>query len=109
MDNTNLVSNRWATPVVNLTNIAVALPKILSHIVVGGLLYASLVEESFSSKGDNLLNLKCAANVAWVGVELNRKWLDKNLRKLPLGRKNIEGTLQPSIDMLKRLPLSSKA
>ncbi|KAF7145495.1 hypothetical protein RHSIM_Rhsim04G0033400 [Rhododendron simsii] len=71
----------WMLPVVTLTSIAVALPGIENHTVnrlmssvSEGLLYTSLVEESFSYKGDDLLiNLKCAANVVWAGVELNCK------------------------------------
>ncbi|XP_058211562.1 uncharacterized protein LOC131323734 [Rhododendron vialii] len=108
-DKTNQVPKSWTMSVVNLTSIAIALPNIESYTVdrlissvSEGLLYAGLVEESFSSKGDNRRNLKCVADLVWAGVELNRKWLDKDLRKLPLAGKTIEGTLQALIDITEK-------
>ncbi|KAF7145352.1 hypothetical protein RHSIM_Rhsim04G0107700 [Rhododendron simsii] len=93
-------------PVVTLTSIAVALPSIENHTVdqllssvSEGLLYTSLVEESFSYKGDDLLNLKFAANVVWAGVELNRKWWNKDLRKCLLKGRTMDGTLQTLVDI----------
>ncbi|KAF7146202.1 hypothetical protein RHSIM_Rhsim04G0107300 [Rhododendron simsii] len=103
----NQVQYCWMLPVVTLTSIAVALPGIENHTVnrlicsmIEGLSYTSHVEESFSYKGDHdLLNLKCAANVVWAGVELNRKWLDKDLRKCLLKGRTMEGTLQTFVDI----------
>ncbi|KAF7145749.1 hypothetical protein RHSIM_Rhsim04G0106900 [Rhododendron simsii] len=105
----NQVQYCWTLPVVTLTSIAIALPGIENHMVkrlMGsvseGLRYASLVEESFSYKGDDLLNLKCAADVVWAGVELNGKWLDKNLRKHLLKGRTMEGTRQTLADIAEK-------
>ncbi|KAH7837481.1 hypothetical protein Vadar_014383 [Vaccinium darrowii] len=103
------VSNCWTLPVVTLTAIAVALPNIENHRVDGlissvseGLSYANLVEESFSSKGDDVLNMKRAADFAWRSIELYRQWPDKDLRKLPLKGISGEETLQTLLDMAEK-------
>ncbi|KAH7836919.1 hypothetical protein Vadar_007375 [Vaccinium darrowii] len=103
------VSNCWTRPVVTLTTIAIALPNIENHRVDGlissvseGLSYANLVEESFSSKGDDVLNMKRAAHVAWRSIELYRKWLEKDLRKLPLKGISVEETLQTLLDVAEK-------
>ncbi|KAH7844307.1 hypothetical protein Vadar_026644 [Vaccinium darrowii] len=108
-DSTSHVPNCWTMPVVNLTSIAIALPYIESHLVdhlicsvSEGLLYAAVVEECFSSKGDNMINLKCAADVVWAGIEHDGKWLNWDLRKLPLEGKTIEGTLQTLVDIAEK-------
>ncbi|KAF7146408.1 hypothetical protein RHSIM_Rhsim04G0107100 [Rhododendron simsii] len=97
----------WMLPVVTLTSIAVALPGFENHTVdqlmssvSEGLLYTSLVEESFSYEGDHdLLNLTFAANVIWAGVELNCKWLDKDLRKCLLKGRPMEVNLQTLVNI----------
>ncbi|KAF7137301.1 hypothetical protein RHSIM_Rhsim07G0176400 [Rhododendron simsii] len=103
------VLNSWTMPVVTLTSIAVALPNVESQAVdrlissvSEGLVYTGLVEESFSSKAENMLNLKCAADVVWAEVELYRKWLGKDLRKLSLEGKTIEGILQTLVDIAEK-------
>ncbi|KAH7836942.1 hypothetical protein Vadar_007676 [Vaccinium darrowii] len=103
------VSNCWTLPVVTLTTIAVALPTIENHradrlisSVSEGLSYADLVEKSFSSKGDDVLKMKGAADVAWASIELYRKWLDKDLRKLPLKGISVEETLQTLLVMAEK-------
>ncbi|KAH7842340.1 hypothetical protein Vadar_004117 [Vaccinium darrowii] len=108
-DSTSHVPNCWTMPVVNLTSIAIALPNIESHSVdhlicsvSEGLLHASLVDECFSSKGDNMINLKCVADVVWEGIELNLMWLDRDLQKLRLEGKTIEGTLQTLVDIAEK-------
>ncbi|KAG5541239.1 hypothetical protein RHGRI_021170 [Rhododendron griersonianum] len=100
------VLNSWTMPVVTLTSIAIALPNVESQAVdrlissvSEGLVYAGLVEESFSSKAENMLNLKSAADVVWEEVELNRMWLGKDLRKLSLEGKTIKETLQTLVDI----------
>lgn len=40
------------------------------------------------------MNISDAADVVWVGVELNCKWLDKNLQKLAFEAKTSTETLQ---------------
>ncbi|KAI8547811.1 hypothetical protein RHMOL_Rhmol07G0224700 [Rhododendron molle] len=100
------VLNSWTMPVVTLTSIVVALPNVESQAVdrlissvCEGLVYAGLGEESFSSKAENMLNLKCAADVVWAEVELYRKWLGEDLRKLSLEGKTIEETIQTLVDI----------
>lgn len=96
-------------PVENLTSITIALPNIESHSVdhlicsvSQGLLYAALVVECFSSKGDNMINLKCAADVVLAGIEHDGKCLNRDLQKLPLEGKTIEGTLQTLVDIAEK-------
>ncbi|KAI8531061.1 hypothetical protein RHMOL_Rhmol11G0108200 [Rhododendron molle] len=95
------VQNCWTLPVVNLTGIAFALPNIENHRVARlissvseGLSYANLVEESLSTKGDDFLSIKHAADVVWKGIELYDKWLDNDFRKLALEGKTTYEFLQ---------------
>ncbi|CAK9173208.1 unnamed protein product [Ilex paraguariensis] len=101
--------NCWTLPVVTLTSIAIALPNIgnqmvgqLLRSVSEGLLYASLVEKSLCSRGD-LLNIKNSADFVWVDVELYRKWMDKDLRKIALDAKNSGDTLQSLADIAQKI------
>ncbi|CAK9181942.1 unnamed protein product [Ilex paraguariensis] len=89
----------WTLPVVTLTSIAIALPNIKEHMVEWllssvskGLLYANLVEEALGSNAD-LLTIKHAADVVWVGVELKRKWFDEDLQKMSINGKSSKETL----------------
>ncbi|KAL3631472.1 hypothetical protein CASFOL_024456 [Castilleja foliolosa] len=77
----------WSLPVVTLTSIAVSLPNItirkaeeLLIAVSQGLYFAKLIEKILDSKGE-LASIRKAADVVWVGVELNKKWLDKDLHE----------------------------
>ncbi|KAH7844117.1 hypothetical protein Vadar_024539 [Vaccinium darrowii] len=102
--------NCWTLPVVTLTSIAIALPNIENHMVdkllscvSEGLLYASLVEESFSSKGGDLMKVvKQAADVLWVGVELYRKWMNEDLPAMALKGKTSKETLQSLVDIAEK-------
>ncbi|KAK0590416.1 hypothetical protein LWI29_026761 [Acer saccharum] len=82
--------NSWALPIVTLTSIAVALPSIKSCLIkqlIRGvhesLSYVKLIEGTQDVKGD-MLNIRKAADIVWVGVDLYHKWLDIDLRKLSL-------------------------
>ncbi|GFP87483.1 hypothetical protein PHJA_000892000 [Phtheirospermum japonicum] len=79
--------NCWSLPVVTLTSIAMSLPNItdqkseqLLSAVGEGLYFAKLIEKTVDTNGD-LTSIRDAADVVWVGVELYRKWLDKDLQK----------------------------
>ncbi|KAH7843249.1 hypothetical protein Vadar_014331 [Vaccinium darrowii] len=107
-DSTIQVLDCWILPVVTLTSIAVALPTIENHkvdqlisSVSEGLSYANLVE-SISSKGENSLNIKHAADVVWVGIELYRKWLDTDFRKLSVKGKTTQEILQTLVDIAEK-------
>lgn len=82
--------NCWALPVVTLTSIAVALPNVdrdlvkqLINSVHEALKYINFTEENLDAKKD-LTNIRKAAEVLWVGVDLHYKWMDVDLRKLSL-------------------------
>ncbi|XP_059460530.1 uncharacterized protein LOC132189762 [Corylus avellana] len=98
--------NCWVLPVVTLTSIAVALPNISPGLIKSlicsvneGLMYARLID-NLEAKGD-LTNIRSAADVVWLGVELYHKWLDVDLRKLSLQEKTMKETLQKLADAAK--------
>ncbi|KAL8467180.1 hypothetical protein ACS0TY_036046 [Phlomoides rotata] len=79
--------NCWTLPVVTLTSIAIALPNIPKHrvkkllrSVSEGLPLAKLVEKTLSENAQ-LINIRKAADICWMGVELYTKWLDINLSR----------------------------
>ncbi|XP_019173198.1 PREDICTED: uncharacterized protein LOC109168601 [Ipomoea nil] len=79
--------NCWTLPVVTLASIIIALPNIASqHVdwlvssVDEGLRYASLIDVLDDKCGSK--NIKNAADVVWVGVELHKKWFDIDLGRL---------------------------
>ncbi|XP_059449259.1 uncharacterized protein LOC132180450 [Corylus avellana] len=99
--------NCWALPVVTLASIAVALPNISPRFIRGlicsvneGLMYVRLIENNLQNKGD-LTNIRKAADVVWLGVELYHKWLDVDLHKLSLQGKSLKETLQKLADNAK--------
>ncbi|CDP09944.1 unnamed protein product [Coffea canephora] len=82
--------NCWALPVVTLTSIAVALPKVdrdlvkqLINSVHEALKYINFIEDNLDAKKD-LINVRKAAEVLWVGVDLHYKWMDVDLHQLSL-------------------------
>ncbi|KZV52154.1 hypothetical protein F511_07109 [Dorcoceras hygrometricum] len=90
----------WSLPLVSLTSIAIALPNIPKHEVSTllrsvdeGLFYVKLIEKSLDKK-EKLTNLRNAADVIWVGVELYRKWEDKDLHETSSRGENFKETLQ---------------
>ncbi|GLT78394.1 hypothetical protein SLA2020_499310 [Shorea laevis] len=87
---TELPPNCWALPVVTLASIAVALPsidgyliKMLIYGVNEGLTYVRHIENTLNCEKD-LTNIRWAADVVWLGVELYQRWLDVDLHKLSL-------------------------
>ncbi|KAI3454476.1 hypothetical protein Pfo_011139 [Paulownia fortunei] len=90
----------WSLTVVTLTSIALALPNVEKHksnrllnSVTEGLCFVKLIDKNLDRKG-GLANVRTAANVVWVGVELYHKWQDKDLHETSLKGKNAEEILQ---------------
>ncbi|KAL8041970.1 hypothetical protein ABFX02_09G019300 [Erythranthe guttata] len=90
----------WSLPVVTLTSIALALPNIekqkselLLSSVTEGLYFVKLVDKTLDKKS-RLANVRTAADVVWVGVELYHKWQDKDLHETSLKGKNADEILQ---------------
>ncbi|GAV83436.1 hypothetical protein CFOL_v3_26883 [Cephalotus follicularis] len=99
--------NCWALPVVTLTSIALALPNVnksvlkqLKHSVTEGLMYVKLIEKTLDERGD-LKNIRTAADVIWLGVDLYHNWLDVDLRKLSLQGKDPKEILKELSDSAK--------
>ncbi|KAJ7944751.1 putative Plant/MNJ7-17 protein [Quillaja saponaria] len=100
--------NCWALPVVTMASIAVALPNINSCLTEElictlneALPYVKFIENDLDREG-NLINIRMAADVVWLGVDLYRKWLDVDLHQLSLQEKNPKETLQTLADAAKR-------
>ncbi|KAG8378836.1 hypothetical protein BUALT_Bualt07G0026200 [Buddleja alternifolia] len=98
----------WSLPLVTLTSIAIALPnvpkhnvKLLLQSVDEGLFYVKLIEKSLDKKG-KLVNSRNAADVIWVGVELYRRWQDKDLHETSLKGRNSKVTLKELSDKAER-------
>ncbi|XP_022738839.1 uncharacterized protein LOC111291400 [Durio zibethinus] len=103
--------NCWALPVVTLTSIAIALPNInscsIKHLMAGvneGLMYVRHVEDMQG----NLINVRNAAEVVWLGVELYHRWLDVDLRKLSLQGKSPKEILEVLSDSAKNIFMEFK-
>ncbi|TXG51134.1 hypothetical protein EZV62_023658 [Acer yangbiense] len=106
--------NSWALPIVTLTSIAVALPSIKSCLIkqlIRGvhesLSYVKLIEGTQDVKGD-MLNIRKAADIVWVGVDLYHKWLDIDLRKLSLQANSPKEILEALAEAAKSLFLQHK-
>jgi hypothetical protein len=65
-----------------------------------GLMYVRLIEDSLDANGE-LLNIRKAASVAWVGVDLFHKWLDVDLRKLSFQAESTKEILEKLSDAAK--------
>lgn len=96
--------NCWALPVVTLAGIAVALPGIdnllikqLIRSINEGLVYVRIVETSLDSVAESD-NIRKAAEISWLGVELYHRWLDVDLHKMALDAKSPEKVLEELSD-----------
>ncbi|XP_044486259.1 uncharacterized protein LOC123211535 [Mangifera indica] len=99
--------NCWALAVVTLASIAVTLPNIDSRLVKQllwgvheGLGYVKTIEESLDEKGD-LINIRKAAEVVWLEVDLYHKWLCVDLTKLSLQANSPRDVLEALTDAAK--------
>ncbi|KAK6148363.1 hypothetical protein DH2020_019275 [Rehmannia glutinosa] len=101
--------NCWTLPMVTLTSIAIVLPNIItdrkSNQLLGavseGLYFAKLIEKYLDRNGD-LTNISNAADVVWVGVELYKKWQDKDLQKADIKGRTHKETLQKLSDIAEK-------
>ncbi|KAK6148367.1 hypothetical protein DH2020_019279 [Rehmannia glutinosa] len=89
----------WSLTVVTLTSIALALPNVEKHksnrllnSVTEGLCFVKLIDKTVDRKG-SFVNIRTAADVVWVGVELYHKWQDKDLHETSLKGKNADEIL----------------
>ncbi|CAN4127612.1 unnamed protein product [Withania somnifera] len=92
--------NCWALPVVTLTSIAIALPNIDFHsikeqirCVHEGLMYIKVVEDNLDARKE-LTNIRKAADLVWLEVDLGYKWLDVDLRKIATQGQNPKDVLE---------------
>ncbi|KAH6770641.1 hypothetical protein C2S52_015444 [Perilla frutescens var. hirtella] len=104
----------WSLSVVTLTCIALAIPNVdkdksecLLHSVTEGLRYMKLIDKLLDKKGQ-LAKVRAAADAVYVGVELKRKWLDKNLDDIASQGENVEEILQYLIQDSERRVLKLK-
>ncbi|KAJ4882313.1 Uncharacterized protein Rs2_32406 [Raphanus sativus] len=100
--------NCWALPLVTMTTIALALPDV-KPCSVQKLLNA--VNEALDSvnkfecvldTGGQLGNLRNAAEVVWLGVDLYHKWFDVDLRKLSKQQRSPEETIRELAEAAKK-------
>ncbi|XWS49749.1 hypothetical protein CRYUN_Cryun12cG0029600 [Craigia yunnanensis] len=70
-----------------------------------GLMYVRHIEDDLDG---NLINIKNAAEVVWVGVELYHRWLDVDLRKLSLQGKSPKEILEVLSDSAKNVFMEFK-
>ncbi|KAJ8638617.1 hypothetical protein MRB53_012884 [Persea americana] len=80
--------NCWALPIVTLTSIAMAIApsyflkdvKLLQCGVHESLKYVRLIEKNLDDR--RLINMRKAADIVWLGIDTNGRWLGKDLKKL---------------------------
>ncbi|KAL7098484.1 hypothetical protein ACP275_09G020400 [Erythranthe tilingii] len=94
----------WSLPIVTLTSIALALPNVekrkseqLMKSVTEGISYVKLIDETLDKKGC-LENIRTAADVVWVRVEMYHKWQDRDLRETSLTGENADEILRQLCD-----------
>ncbi|XP_027336301.1 uncharacterized protein LOC113850125 [Abrus precatorius] len=97
----------WSLPLVTLASIIVALPNInrcsvkkLISTLNEGLPFVKFIENNLDKEGE-LLQLKKAAEIVWLGVELYDKWLDVDLYALSLQDKSPKETLEKLVEAAK--------
>ncbi|RWR78219.1 hypothetical protein CKAN_00674200 [Cinnamomum micranthum f. kanehirae] len=82
--------NCWALPIVTLTSIAIAIaPPSFGKEVIQlrcgvheSLKYIRLIEEFLDDRG--LINMRKAADIFWLDIDTNDRWLGEDLKKLAL-------------------------
>ncbi|XWS49099.1 hypothetical protein CRYUN_Cryun13aG0134600 [Craigia yunnanensis] len=106
--------NCWALPVVTLTSIAIALPNTnscsIKNLMAGvneGLMYVRHIEDNLDMQG-NLISIRKAAEVVWLGTELYHRWLDVDLRKVSLQGKNPKEIVEVLSDSAKNIFMEFK-
>ncbi|KAF8105042.1 hypothetical protein N665_0163s0015 [Sinapis alba] len=96
--------NCWALPLVTMTTIALALPNVKPKLLnaVSEALDSVNKFECALDTGGELANLRKAAEVVWLGVDLYHKWFDVDLRKLSKQQKRPEETLRELAEAAKK-------
>lgn len=91
--------NCWALPVATLTSIAFALPNVDRQMIKSllcsvneGLRYVRIIEKTLDRKG--LTNVRGAADIIWVCVDLHDRWLDEDLHKLAFGEESAKAVIE---------------
>ncbi|XXG79225.1 hypothetical protein AAC387_Pa09g0340 [Persea americana] len=93
--------NCWALPIVNLTSIAIAIafPYVETDVIKSlhlgvheGLKYVRLIEEHLDRK--RTINVRNAADIVWLGIDIDDHWLDEDLKKLALQIRSADGILK---------------
>ncbi|KAL6561224.1 hypothetical protein OROMI_016825 [Orobanche minor] len=99
----------WSLPVVTLACIALALPdveedksRLLLSSVDEGLRYVKIIDKILDKK-ESLANIRMAADVLWVDVEVYHKWQDRDLRKKSSELESSEEILQELCDRAKKM------
>ncbi|KAK1436297.1 hypothetical protein QVD17_02076 [Tagetes erecta] len=101
--------NCWALPIVTLTSIAIAIPKIdkqlINQLVCSvdeGLKYVKEIDNCME-KVKELKHVIKTAEIVWARVELCNQWLDVDLSKIVCDEEHVTGT-----DVIKSLAEISK-
>ncbi|RWR78220.1 hypothetical protein CKAN_00674300 [Cinnamomum micranthum f. kanehirae] len=102
--------NCWALPIVTLTSIAMAIAppyflkdvKLLQCGVHESLKYVRLIEKNLDDR--RLINMRKAADIVWLGIDTNGRWLGKDLKKLALA-KSADRFLQELAESLEKYAL----
>lgn len=94
--------NCWALPMVTLTSIAIAIApltqiekediELLRCGVHEGLEYVRLVEKNLDDRG--LINMRKAADIVWLSIDIYDRWLDTDLKKLASAENNVDRILE---------------
>ncbi|KAK4437257.1 hypothetical protein Salat_0059600 [Sesamum alatum] len=93
--------NCWTLPLVTLTSIAISLPEVannqkaiqLMSSMSQGLSLVKLIDKTLDENSE-LVNIRNAADAAWTGVAMYRKWQGINLRRMSLKCRNSKNVLQ---------------
>ncbi|XP_022924953.1 uncharacterized protein LOC111432343 [Cucurbita moschata] len=106
--------NCWMLPVVTLTVIATSLPnmnrRLIKHLlraVNEGLKYIRLIEDHLDTKGD-FINLKKAAEIVWLGIDLHHKWLDIDIHKISHHKESPKEVLEQLSNCAKKIYSAEK-
>ncbi|XP_058086480.1 uncharacterized protein LOC131233712 [Magnolia sinica] len=102
--------NCWALPLVTLVSIAIAIPctdreliKPLLRGVHEGLRCVRFIEKKLDLKW--LVNIKEAADIVWLGVDLKQKWFDVDIAILIPGEKDPKKIIERLADIGKECVL----
>ncbi|KAK4437258.1 hypothetical protein Salat_0059700 [Sesamum alatum] len=107
--------NCWTLPLVTLTSLAISLPGVannqkatqLMSSVSEGLSLVKLIEKTLD-ENDELVNIKNAADVAWAGVSIYRKWQGIDLRRISLKYQKSKNVLQELSNNAERIVVEFK-